>query len=340
MMAKGQPTGRQRGQRGVALVLVLWVIMVLSLLISGFAFTMHVETQITSFSRKQLKAEALARAGLEVAIMQLTLDLSDPKEAGFDARGQAWATNESLYVDHLLGEGSYNVSVVDEESKLPINRLTPEQLKRVVELLDFDPAEGDVIVDSILDWIDENDLHRLNGAEDEYYATLIPPYRAKNGPLDRVEELLLVQGVTKEVFYGTPATEEAEAVPGFVDLFTTTSVGLVNVNTASELVLQVAFELDETQAESITMRRNGSDGVLGTEDDMPFATVDEFFATAGISGGEQRQQLQRQATVNSTFFTITSVGRVANVKHTISTIVRREGGAVLPLTWNEKRGGT
>ena len=58
-------------RQGIALVLVLWIIMVLSLLISGFAFTMHVETQVAAFSRKELKAEMLARSGIEVARMQL-----------------------------------------------------------------------------------------------------------------------------------------------------------------------------------------------------------------------------------------------------------------------------
>src|SRR5208283_193484 len=52
-----------RDRSGVAIIIVLWVVMVLSLLISGFAFTMHVETQIASYARKELKAEMLARSG-------------------------------------------------------------------------------------------------------------------------------------------------------------------------------------------------------------------------------------------------------------------------------------
>src|SRR5437867_9364071 len=108
---------------GIAMVLVMWVIMVLSLLISGFAFRMHVETQVASFSRKELKAEMLARSGIEVAKMQVILDEHSPTDAGFDALNQAWTTNTDLYVDHKLGEGKFNVKVTDEESKLPINRL-------------------------------------------------------------------------------------------------------------------------------------------------------------------------------------------------------------------------
>src|SRR5437867_3015348 len=221
----------------VAMILVMWVIMVLSLLISGFAFRMHVETQVASFGRKELKAQMLARSGIEVARMQLILDEKSPTDAGFDSLGQAWATNEELYVDHELGEGKYNVKVIDEERKLPANKLTPEQWSRLLEVLNVDPLDADVIVDSILDWIDEDDLHRLNGAENDYYEQLDPPYRAKDGPLDRVEELLLVRGVTREIFDGGPADEDGTERPGLKQLLTTVTQGQVNVNTASEQVL-------------------------------------------------------------------------------------------------------
>src|SRR5436309_276227 len=197
---------------GVAMILVMWVIMVLSLLISGFAFRMHVETQVASFGRKELKAQMLARSGIEVARMELILDEKSPTDAGFDSLGQAWATNEELYVDHELGSGKYNVKVTDEERKLPINRLTDVQWKRL--------------------------LHLLDGAEDDYYSKLEPPYRAKNGPFDRVEELLLVRGVTKEIFEGTPGDDKEPGRPGLRDVLTATSAGQVNINTAPSLVLQ------------------------------------------------------------------------------------------------------
>ena len=67
---------------GVAMVIVLWVIMVLSLLISGFAFTMYVETQVASFSRKELKAEELARSGVEVARMEVLAKLLSRNQHG------------------------------------------------------------------------------------------------------------------------------------------------------------------------------------------------------------------------------------------------------------------
>ncbi len=152
--------------RGIAIVIVLWVILVLSLLISGFAFTMHVETQVASYARKELKAEMLARSGVEVAKMELILGAESPTNSGYDALNQDWATNELMYVDHELGDGTFNVKVTDEESKIPINRASDLQLKRLFGLLGVEPSDSDVMVDSILDWIDPSDLHRLNGAKE------------------------------------------------------------------------------------------------------------------------------------------------------------------------------
>ncbi len=321
---------------GVAMIVVMWVIMVLSLLISGFAFRMHVETQVASFSRKELKAEMLARSGIEVARMQLILDEKSPTDAGFDSLGQAWATNEELYVNHELGDGKFNVIVTDEECKLPVNQLNRDEWKLLLEVLDVDPLDSDVIVDSVLDWIDENDLHHLNGAEDDYYSELAPPYRAKDGPLDRVEELLLVRGITREMFEGTPEQEDEPEHPGLKDLLTTTTSGQVNVNTASAQVLQALFGLDDSQVEVVLARRDGQDGVAGTDDDQPFRTPEDFFGLLGASGSKTAVI----ATVSSTFFRVQSTGECGGVKRTINAVLHRQGGDCVIVSWNESRGGS
>jgi len=332
--------GRARHRQGIAIIIVLWVVLVLSLLISGFAFTMHVETEVASFARKQLKAESLARSGIEVARMQLILDLQSPTEGGFDALDQAWATNEDLYVDHELGDGTYNVKVADEEAKIPINSASDVQLKRLLNLLGVDPLDADIIVDSILDWIDADDLTRLNGAESDYYQSLSPPYSCKNAPLDRIEELLLVRGVTPELFQGSAAGEEDQAQPGLKDVLTTMSSGQVNVNTASATVLRALLDIDEDQVQAILTRRDGSDGIAGTDDDQPFRSIDEFFGMLGNLDPTTRQQVQGLITVNSSFFTVRSTGEVGGVKRTIIATLRRNGADVQPVAWREVRGGT
>jgi general secretion pathway protein K len=336
-----------RERSGVAIVIVLWVVLVLSLLISGFAFTMHVETQVASFARKELKAEMLARSGIEVARMQLILDQQSPTDAGFDALNQAWATgvangNEEMYVNHELGDGVYNVKITDEESKIPINRATDLQLKRLLSLLGVDPFDGDVIVDSILDWIDTDDLTRLNGAESDYYQSLSPSYSAKDAPMDRIEELLLVRGVTPELFHGLPVADNEPAQPGLAELCTTMSSGRVNVNTASAIVLQALLNIDDQEVQTILSRRDGPDGVPGTDDDQPFRTTGEFFALIGNLDPATREQAQSLVDVNSSFFTVKSIGEVGGVKRTLIATLRREGTStnIQVVAWHQVRGGT
>ncbi len=322
------------GTQGVAMIIVMWVIMVLSLLISGFAFRMSVETQVASFSRKELKAEMLARSGIEVARMELILHAKSA-EGGYEALNQDWVTNEDFYVDHEFGEGKFNVKVSDEESKLPINHMTQTQLKRLMDVLGVDPSDGDVIVDSILDWREPGDLTRLNGAKTDYYQKLVPPYRAKGGPLDRVQELLMIRGVTPEIYNGSGAEGEDSGLPGLKDLFTTMSSGQVNVNTASSLVLQTILDVDEQRVAAVLTRRDGSDGIPGTDDDEPFHTVQDFFATLGGANNAAQQSVS----VNSVFFTVKSTGEVGGVKRTIVATLQRQGDKMETVAWNEVRGG-
>jgi general secretion pathway protein K len=326
----------------VALIITLWVVMILSMLVAGFAFTIHVETHVAAYNRKAAKADALARSGVTVASVLLTQGDGASSSGRVVARNQAWVTNTAMLVEHKLGGGTYTVSILDEESKIPVNRADAEQMRRLMDQLGlaggFGEVDGDVIVDSIMDWIDENDLHRLNGAEDEYYRTLPRPYRAKNAPLDRVEELLSVRGVTPEVFYGRPMTETEEAVPGLRDLLTAYSSGRVNVNTASAGVLKAWCGVDDAVADAIVARRVGPDGEEGTEDDAPFNQVSE--ALEMIPGLEQnlRRQLSQILTVESRFFTITSTGDFGGVKRTIVTLVEKDRQRTAAITWQELRG--
>jgi general secretion pathway protein K len=330
-------TSHGKNEQGVAIVIVLWVVMVLSLLISDFAFTMHVETQTAAYARKELKAEMLARSGIEVAKMQLLLHAQSAADAGYDALNQDWKTNTDLFVNHELGEGMFNVKITDEESRMPLNTASELQLQRLMTLLSVDPSDGDIIVDSIMDWRERGDLHRLNGAKSDYYLSLLPPYRAKDAPFDRVDELVLVRGVTPELFHGTPATDKDAAQPGLADVFTTMSSGQINVNTASPIVLQAMLGLSDVQVQAVLARRDGPDGIPGTDDDMPFHSAGEFFATIGTLDAATTQAAQGQVAVSSSFFTIRSTGEVSGVKYTILATVRRDNGNIDIVTWQEMR---
>jgi type II secretory pathway component PulK len=105
----------------------------------------------------------------------------------------------------------------------------------------------DVIADSILDWIDSDKNHRLNGAENDFYQNLIPPYFAKNAPIENLDELSKIRGIDEKILYGTNQRK------GLINFFTTYNVKSVNPNTASPEVLSIIFS--ESQAKSIMKER-------------------------------------------------------------------------------------
>ena len=331
---------RHQHQHGVALVVVLWVVVILSLLIGGFAFSMYVETQVASYARKELKAAALARSGVELARLQLLAHGKSAGESQYESLDQKWASNDSVYRDHELGDGHINITVTDEERRISVNQITEARLRRLMRLLDMDMLAADTVTDSILDWITPGDLHRINGAKKDFYNRLPIPHGCKNAPLDRIEELLMIHGVTPELYNGTPATTKHAARPGFKDLFTTAPTGgRINVNTASSMILQAVLNIDATHANSIVEQRNGPDGIAGTDDDQPFHSVDEFLKLHGPVNTAEQQFWQSVISVKSANFRIISTGDIGGVKHTVTAILVRTTEDYTFASWNESRTG-
>lgn len=127
--------------------------------------------------------------------------------------------------------------------------------------LSIDPA----VADAILDWLDEDgDTRFPNGAEDDYYSKLDPPYRAANGPLADVTELLLVRGVSPETL--------AKLRPFVVVLPTFTPI---NVNTAPvEVLMSLGPGIDRGTAEGLVRQR----------DIQVFRSVDAFVRSPILIG--------------------------------------------------------
>jgi DNA uptake protein ComE-like DNA-binding protein len=69
------------------------------------------------------------------------------------------------------------------------------------QLLELPYMEED-IADAIIDWRDGDDTPSTEGVEGGYYENLPIGYKIRNGPFKTIRELLLVKGVTEELFYG------------------------------------------------------------------------------------------------------------------------------------------
>jgi len=248
--------GSLRSSRGVALLMVLWVMTILSVVVTEFCLGMRTEVNMTRNYQEELHLYAAAEGGIQRAIVELFYK-HDPRvqqirksmsEGEKPAESMEWVTDGRDY-QISFDRADCWVRIIGEAGKININRATDRTLRRILGNLGLEGEARDVVVDSILDWRDPDDLYRLNGAENDYYQSLPEPYRCKNGNLDSVEELLLVRGVTPDLFYGKRGkgkeNEEAGYGPiGLKDIFSVYATGeQIDINSATLPVLHVALGL-------------------------------------------------------------------------------------------------
>jgi general secretion pathway protein K len=342
---------KPKNRNGIALVMVMIVIMALSILAGAFALSMKVETKLARNASSETQLIWLGRSGVEYARYVLAQSMTTPNQP-YDSLNQIWAggpgsaneTNSVLngisLTDVKVGDGSagtFSIKITDLERKFNINIAGQDILQQALVSMGVDASEIPTVVDSVLDWIDTDDDPHMNGAESDYYQQQDPPYFAKNGPIDDLQELLMVKGVTAPIYWGPDYMDHVvpsyqtrdkfgrqESMPtnsvGLVDLFTPISSGKVNINTASASVLQL-LGMDETTAKLIVQQRAGPDGQDGTDDDVPFSNIGEA-ATVGLSA-QAVQQLQRSCSVRSATFAVEVTAHVGDYSKTFYAILGR-----------------
>jgi type II secretory pathway component PulK len=264
--------------RGVALLMVLWVMVFLTVIVSEFAHSMRVEVNITRNFKEEAEALSLSEAGLNLAFAEI---LKDSDYTASDKDGDVIFVKKEIMKEQIenktirwgikLGEGSIKYSITDEDSKININNASRDTIIKLLELSGVEAGElRDTIADSIEDWRDDDSLHRLNGAEEDYYMGLPSPYRCKNGNFDTVEELLMVKGMTPEIFYGnveiasaSPRNDNEESengkYTGIYQYITVMGSGTINLNTAPELLLRIVK--GDEEAKNIISKREENNGV-------------------------------------------------------------------------------
>lgn len=323
----------RQAERGAVLVVVLWVVLAISMLALSFSASIRTEVDAARNVVEQKQSYYLARAGIEYATYEVLATQSaffQTERAEELLTGSVPDVLRGALTLELAGGGA-DVEIVDESGKINVN-MAPEHLIFNLLLMIGVPApEADVITDSIADWIDPDDLVRPFGAESDYYLSLENPYPAKNGFFDVPEELLLVRGVTPEIYFGRKTvTDSGQPVElyGLQHYLTTFSqVNRVNVNSAPVPVLAAIPGLDYATALMIDQLRS----------ERPLTDVSEISARIPGLGGEALNLL---AVLRSNVFTVNSYGRVAgsNVTSRIRAVLRVDGQGpkgYAVLYWNE-----
>jgi len=276
---------------GIALLMVLWILAILSVIALTFSYMARTETISTISFKENLEEKFLAEAGIERGIAELFYR-THYRDQQIEFEGtEAWKTDGTPYVSQL-GNGFYTVSIVDDSGKVDINEASDVLLRNLFLNAGVEAGETEIIVDSILDWRDQDDLHRLNGAENGYYQSLPNPYQAKNGNFDTVEELILVRGMTYEILYGDGKKK------GIFDLLTVhAETDTININSAPrEVLMTIPGMTPEIADQLISIREtreiSGIDAIPGVPPETlasmePYISTDESEAFTLFTVGKK-----------------------------------------------------
>jgi len=346
-LGRVHPAGPARS--GSALIVVLWVLGLLSMFVMAFAFDMHIEARITSTWRKKLKAEYLAKAGVELARMALAetsdSEINNTDPVNYLAKGSdeklryaavTLAHGGAAELSRELGAGTVAVSIQPENARMNINAMihtedrdaTYAAWESLFESAGVPREQWDILVDCLLDWVDPNELTHLNGVESQYYESLDPPYKSKNRPLETVDELFLIKGFNEFI----PDSDQTiyDAVAAYLTTYSEDQK--VNINAASRDTLMAVLNIDAQMADLIIAERLGPDGLEGTDDDEPFKDLNDLLARIPVLDQVVAERISFNATGR---FTIRVRGKVGDVERVITCVVKLADKQLSILKWFE-----
>ncbi len=313
-----KPRPAKTQQRGFVVVVVLCMIIMLTVLLFGFNHKSRANLRAVDALQKSTQALNCARAGLNVAITVV----KDSNDIRSEKRFSDLLSGEAVFP---VGDGNCSIIVTEENGKLnlnllkdkhgTLNRTRIDQLLRLIDLLNKDCGRqariGYGLVPSVIDWTDSDEQvtclpfvkHESLGAESGYYAGLDTPYRCKNKPFESIDEMLLVKGVTHEVF---------DRLRDYVTVY---SDGKVNINYASRRVIESLSEkMDPALARMIVDRRKIK----------PFDSVAELRDVPGMTDSIYNA-IRKTVTISpkDRYYRVISQGSVDHISCTIDTIFRR-----------------
>ena len=317
-------------KKGVALLISLWILIILSLIVGSIAIEMNIEGLLLSKKRKTFNSEILAISGIDYAraIIEMKnkaneLEIEDANDDFMKAALYVKNGLKSFCSVSITNMGSFSIKIETAETGRNINKLDRYQWSEIFEMANIPSTSWDELIDCLYDWIDEGDLQRLNGAEsdDTFYQERF--YPVKNAPLDSVNELLLIKHWNEEILFGKKEDEFGDEIIGIADLLTVWGDGKVNLNTASTNLLLSYVEYEDWELSNIMESRLGLDGIENTLDDG-IKSIDE------VNADSTKFKLQ------SELLKVTSIGKSGNNEYMIECIMKVEGNKPIIVFWNEK----
>ncbi len=193
-----KPAIKNGTDKGTVLIVTIWIVLILAGLVLVFSRSTRVEAIASANYIASVQADSITRGALQYIIAELQSDQEtviltqgqDLFEAIELETGFFWVLHPNLSDDR-----NYTYGLTDEASKINLNSATEEMLLKL-------PGMTSELASAIIDWRDTDSEITPGGAENEYYLLLADPYYCKDGPLETVEEVLLLRGASEEILYG------------------------------------------------------------------------------------------------------------------------------------------
>ena len=280
------------------MLVVLWAIVVMSFVVIGFI-------EFARYGIDKEVAEAKAFRALHLAESGIVLAKHPGVRRGDPLLNQEFSENMAL-----------DVRVTTEGARINLNTLGNSALHKVTRDLFFrwgmDMESAVIICDSLADWVDGDDVPRVQGAEEEYYTLLGHKQYPRNAKFVSIDESLLVRGMDK--------LERIK--PDWRRFFTVVGDGKIDVNEASGELLEVMLDGDPEAVARILEYRRGEDLIEYTEDDTLFSDL-EVLREVMVVPRDKFRPFSALITFNHPVRRIESRARVGDV---VKTLVLIEGG--------------
>ena len=306
-----------KDERGFALVITLIITALLVAVCAEFIDEVYVDTSISHNFVAGQQASILAASGVDGGIRMLQFTLA---EQVYSSLLDSWA--KPLKIEDE--QGSLQVTIEEESGKLNLNVIAQPNgtfndvyypiAVRLLKKLQLSPD----LCDALADWVDENDDPHPGGGESSYYATLKPPYTAKNARMETLEELALVKG-----FDGKTLTLLRPFVTVFPDEQNAPAAP-ININTAPR---EVIASLDERMTDDLVAR------VIDYRKTTPIKNPAELARIPGLE--TIATGLMTRIKSKGTVFRIHSEARVMETSRVVEAVVRISGLQQTVLYWRE-----
>ncbi len=284
-------TYKRNCHKASILIVALWSLCSLSVFAVILSYEVRQKINLVKRLDERAKLRLIADCGVKASIAKLKAGIVK----NYDSLKDDWSNDLGAFKDINIDAGRYNIcyndkaidsgltetrwGIADEERKININKASLSVLERLIHIvLNLDEIEAQELAAAIVDWRDsDSELSiPIGSAEDSYYSGQGFPYEAKDANFEVLEEIVLVKGMSKEIFRQIK------------DYLTIYGSGRVNVNTAGRQVL-FSLGLNESIVEKILHFRGGKnepDSLEGNIFTEPLSIVPQLSQYVNLSGTE------------------------------------------------------